>query len=133
MNEELQLKLVESFEKVSDWVDSSEDFVVEQAPLVVSEIISWGFWSNLSISLLSFMVLIICLCVLKFFVIKNFHKLDEKDTSGAQAMVIFISGIFSIVGILGSTCEMIHHSYDTIFILVAPRLYVIEQISNYIK
>ncbi len=130
MNEDLEQKLTESVGTVMQYVEQGSAFIAEQAPLVVQEILAWGFWSNL-------IVAVLCFAIVPLFFLpayRNYRrigekhpgymtlKFDESDVWFAAAtggMVAALPAVFGIVACL-----------KAIKAVIAPRLYVLDQLKG---
>ena len=116
MNENMQAELAE-------WIKKGGEFVEREAPLYVSEVIAWYFWSSTLAAAASFAVLAACI-----FAMFKFRKMILKKEYGAPtpegALVGMIGGCIALVClILGLTwtCEAIKAK-------VAPRVVVVESL-----
>ena len=105
------------FEKLLQYADGAEKFAVENAPLYIDELLTFGaieasFWLWIS---LFFSVLFISNIVFAWFAIK-----DEC----AQALVIALCAISFILSFVNLSCKFI----DLQKIKHAPRVYIVEQL-----
>jgi len=115
-------------EEVLEWVRSTKDFVVEQTPLVINEVINWGIYKSGLMMLFGFVgiitIVIVCTKSFKWFP----NKYDDDWSSGV--IITWLLGIF-----FGVICVPIFFSgvYNLLYILIAPRLYVIGVLQNMIS
>lgn len=133
MNEELQKRLVESWDKIIQYLEHTENFVAEQAPLVVQEIINWGIWSNIVLLLIWFIISIILLKIGnylfgkgKYCLENNISYIGRDDQFGLYLLgtVVYCGSMVSFFAGCGTSI------YNLFYVLCAPRLYVLDQISN---
>ena len=107
------------------------DFAQEQAPMVVNEFVTWKFYEALTNFVLYMIPVVIMLSII-IYAIRYFRSDKKKSdevcvTLGIATLlsIVFSSGIFSI------------HIVPTINTMVkakiAPRVFVIEWITNQIK
>jgi hypothetical protein len=131
MNKELLEKLTASSAKLLEFIEKTSettvDFAKEQVPLVIQEVLAWGFYSNLFYTLLN-LVLLIVFSVLYFKLCKWMIRLmDESD--GFSTFGILLGTIpISVV-----CMNLVSYSLLTLKICVAPRLYLIETLQTLLK
>lgn len=122
MEEELKAKLIESLDSVTQYVNTTKDFVAEQSPLVVQEMLNAGYLEASSHLLFNVTIFITFLTALIF---ARKSKLDNSDKTAAS--------IFSVIGIALSFSLAFVSIYNLLYIYFCPRLYVIETISDLIR
>ena len=105
----------EAVKEVFEWIKGAKDFVAEQAPMLVNEVISWGFWSHFvigSIAFIFFITTIVC-----FF----------KSVKGLMSGEPYIAGIIVSFIIGGIALGMaLYNLYMCLYVYFAPRMYLIE-------
>lgn len=113
-------------EKALMVAEKTGDFVIEQAPLLLQEFYAWHICSSILFILLGIAFIIIGIRLPYFWLDKEEKKWDFKylnrygDEGAISAWFCF--GIGTIIGII----MLIVSIYDLVFILVAPKLYLIE-------
>jgi hypothetical protein len=132
-------KGVETLGEIQKWAKTTQDFATEQIPLVVHEIISWGLASR--ITAIMFCLSIISLAIFLIYAF-TFSKSGQEmwkekpstpgDLTCNQGFGIFIN-ISSILAILISSIVSANYIVGVIFILYAPRLYVLQELSDLLK
>lgn len=125
MNEELEQRIVDSLDKVAQYVEATETFAAEQAPLVVEEIIRWGWIKELPEVVVLF-CLGIALAVASFIVYSKYKKKDVKAMTGDQVFGWHAGFWGPMATALLVWGIMIVELFDVARPLIAPRLYVIE-------
>lgn len=115
----------EALQKVLQWVESAEGFVVEQAPLVAQEVIARAYVTlGLKFAICVFALLLLVMAAAYFI------YLAKREHEPPYAAVGIIGGI--ILGVFpfieGASAVM-----QLASVYFAPRLYVIEQLSNLAK
>lgn len=133
MSEQLQHNLLESIGVVRTWIETTGDFVVEQAPIVVAEVIAWGLYSAVFWAIVCFaFALVAGITMLPFTkVMRGIHKIANDK---APIEFLWFLGNLALVGtsvscvIRGLVCV-----HECIFISVAPRLYVLSELSDLIN
>ncbi|KKN72108.1 hypothetical protein LCGC14_0413940 [marine sediment metagenome] len=128
MDEKTQ-ELVNSVgQKVLDWAEATESFTVEQAPLLAQEIVRYGILNNL-LQLAFFLIVpsIMISLSYRFGTSKDVWQTDPTP----KGIACIISGVFgcffSVIGLVVCSKDAVPNLCKA---LVAPRLYIIEQISR---
>lgn len=121
--------LAEVVKKALTVAEKTGEFAIEQAPLLLQEFYNWHIAENSLGILLGFIVIIIGYNLRKIFgkkVEKDYEKdWDEVIINGyasenvSTILTIVITGVFGLITLIIS-------AYNLIFILVAPKLYLIE-------
>ena len=125
MNEELTGKIGEHLDEIMSWVEQGKEFVSEQAPLVVDEIIRWGVVKNVGLSVV-FLVMVLCATLY----LREAHRLFKKDDEDEFTVCgAIFSVVLVVVGVIGSIAAI----EKLAFVLTAPRLYVLEQLGDLIS
>lgn len=108
-------------QELLSWVQSSKNFMTEQAPLLVQEILYYGMASS---CLWSFLWLVLlCLGVWG-------TRLNYKQIQGEYYLVQFILCLFGSIAV---ALFFVMSMTTTVKIYFAPRLYLIEYLSSLIK
>lgn len=134
MNEELNKRLINSIDKIAEWTEKAESFAVEHAPQVVNEILAWGVSQSITIVVLIIVPLVVAaitairmrnktMVILESNIGKNYPNKD--DPFGYVAV-----GVSSAVIVFFLCGALSHQLLILIKIHTAPRLYVIDQLSN---
>lgn len=131
MQAELVEKLKQSSEKLLEFIEKSSeatlDFTKEQVPLVVQEVLNWGFYSNLAYTIISLLFFITFAVI----TLKSYKTLfSEKWNDAAPGFMLIIP---LIAGLGASITPFILHGMLCIKICVAPRLYLLESLREIIK
>ena len=125
MNEELTGKIGEHLDEIMSWVEQGKEFVSEQAPLVVDEIIRWGVAKSVGLSVV-FLLMILCATLY----LRKAHRLFKKDDEDEFTVCgAILSVVLVVVGVIGSIAAI----EKLAFVLTAPRLYVLEQLGDLIS
>lgn len=117
-------KIAKLLEKGLIWVEGASDFVAEQAPLVVQEILNWHIASGLGLSVLFFTLFLTFCYGSRLFYIKSMEKNDE-TCEGLSAMSAVISTIFLVFALIN-----LHSGAKG---LIAPRVVVIEELTKMLQ
>lgn len=133
-------KATESLGEIQKWVESGKDFVVEQAPLVVHEIIAWGIAECTFFLVLNGIIIITALIMLycSMFRKKMLENVwfDENMRRANPTFHQIQSIVGSAVGIMGtiiSFANICGYTYFLLFIVYAPRLYILQELSKLLK
>jgi len=118
MNKELEKTLQTILDKSIEVAEKTGEFVVEQAPLLLQEFYKWHIASAmLGILLGTFFAV----CTYKGF--KRLMFLEEKNSYADYDVFAYV---LATIGGITSIVIFCVNTYDLIFILVAPKLYLIE-------
>ena len=106
--------------------EKTGDFVIEQAPLLLQEFYAWHICSSIFFIVLGIAFIIIGIRLPYFWLDKesrnwDFRYLNRYGDEGAIAAWFCFA-----IGILIGIIMLIVNVYDLVFILVAPKLYLIE-------
>lgn len=126
MNEELQKQLLESLEKVTRWVEHAEAFTREQAPLVVQELLDYGYLHSLvsmCLALIPFAVTLgfVGVCWKQYLTAK--YSNDKENWIAAMVAGLLVEFVFGML--------VWWYASVLIQILIAPRVYVLEQLMSF--
>jgi hypothetical protein len=125
MNDQLQTKLT----SILDWVETATtngaNFVAEQTPLYITELLTYNFWMSL-ISFSMFTTVILCSVVALIYTIKYFNKNNVWYEEFSPAIMFFILPLF--FGGWG-----MKENTDWIKIKLAPRVYIVDYLRTELK
>lgn len=131
-------KGIESLEEIQTWLKSGKDFVIEQSPLLIQEIINWGLYESIFYLILNIIIFFISIfLVVKLTPISKFGKnLWEQESSGdltpEQGMYL-VAVILGCIGLIVGFINISIYTHHTIFIGIAPRLYVLQELASLLK
>jgi len=128
------LPLIQQYaQEVLLWVKSSATFIVDQMPQLVQEVLRWGIASNAFGIGLGFIIVLAGVCANSYF-LKNrpYFKEWNKDHDEMCVTQIF-SAVVSAVGYLLGTLLILINTFSLLKVLVAPRLYLLEQLATLAK
>lgn len=114
----------ETLEFTLETLQSTKEFVIEETPLVIQEFYNWEITSSIIWTSVWLAIFII-----SYFAIKKYKKKD-KESYLDDSEEIF--NFFAWVGVVSGGLFFIIDLTDLIKIWVAPRVYLIEHISNLI-
>lgn len=121
MNEQIEELVAKSGEKVLEWMDFAEG----QAPVLVQEILQWGFWFYGSVTL----VCLLGLCVTARAVLwgwRHANTLEGTDVEGCKGFSVAAGlGVSSLI-----MAAVVINGTLAIKAAFFPRLYLLEQIAG---
>lgn len=123
INEEIKQKMVEYLQTFENGVKKAGEFSAEQAPLVVQEFLAWEFWSHFAGAVLCLFTLL-TIGVVLWKIMKATKPFDELRFAGC-----LIGGMSSV----GLAIGLMVNSYCAGKVAVAPRIVVLEKISELVK
>jgi len=144
MNEQMQQALIKIIEKANSGVDASINFLGDQLPDVVHQLLTWGLLSSVvSCFVCVFVVMAGAITLKKTFAAIESAK-DKKQTNwayyiyssgitgsieGGAVMSILLSIILSGISIMAFIVNM----FDALKIVFAPKIWLIEYAATLAK
>ena len=123
MNEKAEQLIIDASEKVLAYLEATEGFAVEQAPLLAQEIVARGVWWN-GLWLFTGYSMFLVLAALSLH-----HGRETSDWDGPTPHSV-LSIAFGGCAFFAFTVSTVRVLPDFVKALVAPRLYIIEQIGG---
>ena len=120
MNEQIEKHINEILEMLKSGID----FASEQAPIFIQEILTYAIYEHSIKALLFIVMSLIALYVMLG--CKYSHEKESIYDFTEWGLGRFIAGFTSMVFIILS----VHHVVQVVKVTIAPRLYLIETISN---
>lgn len=135
MDQEIKDKSKELVVNAIDFIQRSGDFVAEQAPLVVQEFLLWRFTQATLWASIELVVFAVCVWYCRRYIKPAMVELD-KPTRDQSDLVIgrgVIGGIAAII--TGFICFVaaMFNVVEAVQIKLAPRVYMLEELSKYIN
>ena len=126
MNEQVQQLVTDASEKVLAWLDATEGFAIEQAPILAQEIVRFGLWQHgiYAVACLGVVLGSFLFAGLSF--TKRPCEFLIKHTDGAGYIVLILLFIPIVVG----GVDGVQHAVEFLKAATAPRLYILEQIGG---
>lgn len=122
INEEIKQKMVEYLQTFEAGVKKAGEFSAEQAPLVVQEFLAWEFWGN-AIPAVVVLVLMLTAMIVTAVIWKKSDDIDWRMGSG------LVTGL----GVLFLTIPFCITASNACKVAVAPRIVVLEKISELVR
>ena len=119
----MEQKLIEAYESLLTNLTTIQDFVIEETPIVLQQVLAWEFAVNLIWFIIGLVLLITVIVV-----IVTLMKQAIKENNDEAPLIILILGIF--VGIF--PLIIVISTIDWLKILIAPKIFLIEYLSNLI-
>lgn len=113
--------LSEIVKKALSVAEKTGDFAIEQAPLLLQEFYNWHITKNI-LSVVMWLIFIIVV----FLILRRTKKYKEEKSLNFSDAEYFFPVVFSYVGLIFFIVFLFISIYDLVFILVAPKLYLIE-------
>ncbi|WDI44761.1 hypothetical protein [Bremerella sp. P1] len=126
MDEQVKERLVDSLDKVMQWAEGAEEFVLEQAPLVAQEIVAWKFYEGLcwGIVLATVIVAVLTAAAIACWVI-----ISNSEDSEGKVFAVF-PPLFAAFPIVPATVCLAQCVVQSVQACVAPRLVIIDYLSQ---
>jgi len=126
MNEELQERLMSYLETLEGAVSSTSDFVIDQAPMYVQEIIHWQIVEGIIWSIF-FSVIALGLLVINLTKLRSMRRNIHDDGEG------WILGVMVIVLMICSIAFANLFAFQSLKAYIAPRVVIVEQLQKVIR
>lgn len=127
MNEQLQTALTDILEKTMSGVDAATEFLVEETPLVIQELLTW--YSIVYFLEMLFAIGIFIVVTVNAIKWMKYIKKDDADEDAAFAWFL-VSGIASAVAII---IAFTLFNIKWLQILIAPKIWLIEYASKLVN
>jgi hypothetical protein len=88
------------------------EFVIDQAPELIKEFYQWHFWMH---------IFWICIFTLLAIISGVYFYMQSKNSSEERTWQFF-SVVFSLLWLIGTAVNI----YELIYLMVAPKLYIID-------
>ena len=122
MKKEVEEKLVDMLNWAEGALKTGSDFVVEQTPLYIQELLIYNFWASLTWFVISFICFIITIYA-TYRLVSYFVKTDKDALPFTMFLVLPI--LLSIMAMEKNT--------DWFKIKVAPRVYIVDYLRTELK
>lgn len=123
INEEIKQKMVQYLQTFEAGVKKAGEFSAEQAPLVVQEFLAWEFWS-------SFVAFAICSLIVLLVAGAFIYWLrGTKEDTEFKVLVGVVPGMVCLF----MQIPIWTNAYNAGKVAVAPRIVVLEKISELVK
>lgn len=123
----------EMLEKLMSWLQNTEMFVQEQAPLLAQEMLAFGFWWNLFEAIMfSLVVGAWLIWAYKWWISewgKNLQSNMNRDNVGIINALSVVSGLFCGFFTLATIFDI----YTLFKITIAPRFYLLDRLMVILK
>lgn len=115
---------------IADTLKESKDFVLEQAPSVIQEFITWKRWEYLTLAVL----LTVFAATFAYLSAKAFKwALKEAETDLESAAPVGVLSFFAVAASVIFTICAIYHAYCALQVWIAPKVFLIEFVSSALK
>ena len=123
MNHELEQISKQALQDLLNNLTQAKGFLIEQAPEFCQQIIAKG----MTLPLFTGCILAVASVVLSFFTYKLGKWLIEKDDGTAPVL------LFPALGVVMMLVTTITNFYQALSVYIAPKVYLVEQLSGMIK
>lgn len=108
------------------WLQSGKEFVAEQVPELVNEVINWGLCSHIVFLVISGTIFLASLIILWWAIKRDFFTPCPDN-------VVFFIGLPNMLALVISLVVSCYQIYVIVYISVAPRLYLLERLAKMVK
>ena len=120
-------KLAQALSDIISSAGAAKGFLLGQAPEVLRQVLLWHFAYNMMLFTVS-LILLPILAYLNYRQVK--YWMGHKELFINQAEAIFFWNLLQVPPIVGCCCSV---NFTWLKILIAPKLYLIEFASSFIK
>ena len=114
-------EIIKNLSGIIDYVKQGADFIKEQAPLYIQEMINYGIWTSVFETLLYFSLFVFAIYLMVK--IYKYAKREEYDLSEYAPL------FFALLLVAGIMFVLTAISFETfIQTIAAPRVYVVEKL-----
>ena len=118
--------LSEVVKKALTVAEKTGDFVIEQAPLLLQEFYAWHIFSKIFWIIFSIILIFIGRYLPNLWLHKSPIRSNSDEFFGKYIYDGFGTWVFFSLSIISGSVIMITNLYNLIYILVAPKLYLID-------
>ncbi len=126
MNEEAKDLLVKYLQVGAEKLEAGMGFVESEIPLVVQEYLSW-FWAYSLMCVIGSVIMAIIASILWCLFFKFVKKADG---SNSESFFAFVTGLPSVMLTITSVIFFCENCVDLVKVSVAPRIVVLEKLSE---
>ena len=126
---EINNKIKESAVELLDFVNNSKDFVVEQAPLYVQELVHYHYIENLTSLVLNSILLLVSVLVSSILSYKVWKRGSDWDEYWEAHVLVYVGAISLVVVII--SCITIPSSFKECYkAKETPRVLIVEKLNK---
>lgn len=121
---EISKPLDKMIDQLSGYIHSTGDFVLEQAPEILTQICEWDFWSSIVWG-----TLLLFFSISAFIICRAFYNESKKDENEYEPGFAIMSAIFFAIYV-GCLYGMTYHFCKGLQISKAPKYYIVKKIMS---
>lgn len=119
-------EIIKNLSGIIEYVKQGADFIKEQAPLYVQEMINYGIWTSVFETLLYFFLFVFAI----YLMVKLYKYVKREDGDLDEYAPLF----FALLLVAGIMLVLTSISFETfIQTIAAPRVYVVEKLLSVCK
>lgn len=120
---QVDVVLAKALEGLLDTFQAGKDFVLEQAPEVIQQLLAWHFAFSLISAIMCFIVVLV---VLYFTFVKNAWMMDYNDSVGAGVVPM---GVLFFIFV---PCTIVN-AFEALKIYIAPKVWLLEYAADLVR
>lgn len=129
MNEEEKSELIRFLQGVESRVGKAENFVVEQAPLYVQELLNWQFYGSILMLVVLLGLVLLCFAITSFLYYRTENMVDTEAKGKCEDMLLTARIIVIVIAALFTVSNV----YALVKSVVAPRVVVVDQLTAVVR
>jgi hypothetical protein len=129
MNEQVQKELAAWLGSIRDGAGQAKDFVLEQAPLVVREMVVLGRAEMTAVMLLG-AILLVGGAVVFHRCLRRWRDKDAPNTESLDGAVLIIVQVAAVVATIAGPIVLLAEAHWFLAVWFAPRVYIVETLAR---
>jgi uncharacterized membrane protein YidH (DUF202 family) len=122
------MKLEEILTEIIQSAQTAKDFVIDQAPDVIQQLLAWHFWFHAAFVLILSVIMILAFFTARWFNLKRIAAKERCKSADNYELCIG----FSIVAVIVSFVFVVYNAIMMLKIYIAPKLYLLEYAASLI-
>jgi uncharacterized membrane protein YfcA len=117
------------------WLESGVAFIAGEVPKYIEELLRWKLTEEIFFSVFMLILAVVCGLTVKWCYKKGSIVAKENSYGwyDSSAMGYLMGVIFGLMGVIGFLLPALYNIKDILYIIVAPRVYMIDYIGTLIK
>ena len=138
--DKLDEALVTIITKVTSGVEQAGAFILEETPLIIQQLITWNLILSAFMSIIALGIMVSSVFTIRYLFKPKYSEGDNnrhwtRDRQGREELsesAAFCT-VFCIIGTIGGFISLIWHVKQVLFILVAPKVWLLEYCATLVK
>jgi len=133
MKEEIALKAEEALIQIVEDISQTREFVIDQVPLVIQELLAWNFWTRLLDFCIGVLIPILLVFAIRY-AWRKMHELAEAENQCCDEDEYFPFFLITFfMSIIFGMMSLVHLNLEWLQIIIAPRLWLLEYAADLVR